>query len=919
MLTLSLSFACIRATLPAPRVKGSLKLDSPWEEDIDEDGNQNYVLKAVVDQEQEGVGSHPTDDDFEWVPIGADVIQATEEAVNKILINLRLEGRSVKLSFHSLAPEWDQSFTNELLNMCETINIERADTTFTKMVKDVEIPQYYEPTLRDEKRYFLLESQMNMMVEVSSGESSPEVAAFVESRYDKNLLRHMYTEPKLTYGLRRAALLLFHNLYLTLPDLVPDGNRPHLIYMWDGGEEPNHGKYNFVKMQKTADSFHSWLVGGGDASDDGKEAPTFTHDLKGFMLEINHLVEKKLPWNGMNSSKRVPFHQKQAEFVLAALHVAKFLAEVRYYSQAENEGKANELKDMLENCVLIHAVGAVKTTSSRAKDAARNRMIEQTLLTTLELVELLTLVKIERDTVGFFMSDYRYFYHMSYETPDETNPIVLSGDHDQSIIQALAATQCTPQDKAKKFRLALREKCPHLTQATPIDNFDGRQIEAEHDKVQEYLRHVFRKFTDTNLRHLEEELLELGRTAPASVSLKAIDLVISLRSRQQSFFQTIKESIVIVRDKTQVRWDDIRSKGQQLFQLVHFSMMDARCAANVKDIVIMIHAYIMERESTEENSRLYIERDYQEICYKEGIVNLLLTILKHDLDDDQLDNDGKAKEPTESQKMLIECLRLLKTLATDYEPVQEIMLHEMVTLLSYKNCLGPLVAANLVLALIPVAESPHFQARMREAQVVALVARMLELYERKFYVAEFLDLLQTIAQGHSAVVEMSVIRENQLTIVTQLMKGGTLSSDLLGKPDLISSWGGFDDANSIRIHDDAPKGATAISVKGSCRGFDASVPGILIGDKHDDDDDDATSTQELHMILKTESNSKDGLTKITLKRPLKFAHSGGTVVVKPSPCQIDAPIRTRSELSPGAVQFEMEVSSEVFGEYSRIV
>lgn len=66
----------------------------------------------------------------------------------------------------------------------------------------------------------------------------------------------------------------------------------------------------------------------------------------------------------------------------------------------------------------------------------------------------------------------------------------------------------------------------------------------------------------------------------------------------------------------------------------------------------------------------------------------------------------------------------------------------------YKNCLGPLVAANLALALIPVAESARCQADITNVHVEAVVSRMLALYEKKFYVAEFLDLLQMIARDH---------------------------------------------------------------------------------------------------------------------------------------------------------------------------
>ena len=73
----------------------------------------------------------------------------------------------------------------------------------------------------------------------------------------------------------------------------------------------------------------------------------------------------------MNSSKRVPFHQKHGEFVHDTLQTAKFLISVRYYSQEENEHKVTELTELLINDVLDYAVGAVKYKSTRAKDEQR--------------------------------------------------------------------------------------------------------------------------------------------------------------------------------------------------------------------------------------------------------------------------------------------------------------------------------------------------------------------------------------------------------------------------------------------------------------------------------------------------------------------------------------------------------------------
>ena len=245
------------------------------------------------------------------------------------------------------------------------------------------------------------------------------------------------------------------------------------------------------------------------------------------------------------------------------------------------------------------------------------------------------------------------------------------------------------------------------------------------------------------------------------------------------------------------------------------------------------------------------------------------------------------------------------------------MLNEMISMLGYKNTLGPLVSANLVLALLPVAENPIMQAKMRSWHVVPLVNRMLDLYEKNFFVAEFLDLLQAIAIDRDDAIDRTVIKENQLTIVTHLMKGdGTLSSDLLGKPERISSWGGFDEVDSSRLHDDARQGTSVIILKTSSilSPMTESGVGIVVGDKVEEYDEvtktaKTVTKQELHMIRGTSQyTDQDGveLTKITLKKDLKYAHESGTVVVKPSLSQVTSPVQTRSELEKGMVTLKCE-------------
>merc|ERR1719272_2131718 len=106
--------------------------------------------------------------------------------------------------------------------------------------------------------------------------------------------------------------------------------------------------------------------------------------------------------------------------------------------------------------------------------------------------------------------------------------------------------------------------------------------------------------------------------------------------------------------------------------------MDEKCAGQVLEKVVLLKQLLLNKDKV-------IETDFQQLCFKEGIADLLLSIMKHDLDDDQLDNDGTQPEPTVSQQMLIGCLSLLGALAeNEYEPVGRLLLQELVSLLSYK-------------------------------------------------------------------------------------------------------------------------------------------------------------------------------------------------------------------------------------------
>jgi hypothetical protein len=868
--------------------KGELKQESDWELKRDEEDNKFYQSKTNPAKVRM---TDPPDDEFEWDTQGnITATKVQKEFIAKILIVLSEDQSGhVTLDYQKGGEGWP-AHANELTVICEPINDERAVTTFEK---------YFEPTLKDEQRFFLLEAQMNMMAEVSRGRNV-ESKMLVEQHFTKEVLGKVFKDSVLCYGLRTAALQMFHNIHLNVGDIVPDGHRPQLIYRWDGKDRKNIGNEDYVE---SADKIHHWLVGGTSEWLQTTEAlqragtvkrsshaevvtgKSFRADLEGFMKEMAHIVKEQHPWNGMNSSKRVPFHQKQGEFVVCALKVAKFLTLVRYYSRPNNEGKGHALLKVLQTCVLDYAADAVHYKTAMAEDIMRNNLINSVLTLSLELVEQLTYVKIERDAVGFFMTDYRYIYALSYEV-DHHPP--LEELHDTHELKSIAPKQCTESDAKEKWADTTRHPCVRLTHPEinkkkifeSADTDVDAKLENEHKKVEKYLKWLFsRGLPKEDMEGITTVLLNLARFAPASVSMKATNLIVNLQSSQQSFFKTCTDVFVVVKHETARQWDEIRKIGQQLFQLVHNSIMDETCAEEVIKHVEDLKAKLRKSETSPTGKpRSIIETDYQKLCFKEGIAHLMLSILKHDLDDDQLDNDGENDTTTVSQKMLIHCLGLLADLSHNYKPVQEIMLNEMVSLLSYKNCLGPLVAANLVNAYKPVLQNITLQAKITEVHVAALVGRMLALYDKEFYVAEFLDLLFVIAWAHEDVVDLTVVHQNQSTIITQLMKNGTIGKDMLEDTERISSWRGFESHDSARLFGKAEVGATEIKVKGE--GYDERLPGVVIGEKNGDDPE--KWDQELAVIEKHSYDKKTGIATLTLKEGLKKKHGDGSEVVKPS-------------------------------------
>jgi hypothetical protein len=244
------------------------------------------------------------------------------------------------------------------------------------------------------------------------------------------------------------------------------------------------------------------------------------------------------------------------------------------------------------------------------------------------------------------------------------------------------------------------------------------------------------------------------------------------------------QAFIVVADKgaqTVNRWHQIRQEGQLLYYLITNSLMNSECSKLVIGHLEKLRANLI---GTDSQGREHISPEYQELSFKEGIVDMVLSILQQELEEDQLANHA---QPTAGQKMLISALGYLSDMAQDYKPMQEILLHEMSVILQLKNCRGPLVAANVAMALIPVFRIASFQAMVRESHIILLVKLMLNLYEAGYYVAEFLDLLQTIASSHDNEVELSVVYKNQSTIITQLMKDGRIGKDLLENRDRLSN------------------------------------------------------------------------------------------------------------------------------------
>ena len=496
-----------------------LHKDSDWKQCQSAEGKIFYQSKT---DPTKILLEDPDPEEFEWSTEGeAQALKISAEFIAKLLMVLYVKPQTgvVHIGFKQMEEK-------ELPNICESINPERADTTFNKTVNGIAYV-YYEPTLRDEQLYFLLGAQMNMMAEVSQGDYK-ESKMLVKNHYSKGVLSRVFTDPTISYGPRTAPIRLFFNLYTNVGGIVPGGHRPQFIYRWGGEDRVNIGNDEFIPY---ADEVHTWLVGAGASSSglkrqgsvrrasDIKQGPSFKSDLEGFMAGMAHIVANKQPWNGMNSSKRVPFHEKQGMFVVTTLEVARFLTLVRYYNRPNNERKGHELLAILQSCVLKFAFEAVNYKTSMAEDLTRNVLIDRVLTLTLELVELLTFVKIERDAVNFFMLDYRYIYSQSFEL----DQILLDDVHNNEALAALTPQQVTKAKAQTDWGSESRHPCVHLTH--PVKMNDVVQsglpgVRAEHLTVQTYLKWVFSRGLDSEvLKSVTEVLLDLAKSAPARISL----------------------------------------------------------------------------------------------------------------------------------------------------------------------------------------------------------------------------------------------------------------------------------------------------------------------------------------------------------------------------------------------------------------
>ena len=474
------------------RIMIGLKKESPWQRLTDRSGLPYYKNKET-DEVELRAGEFEKEggefeDEFEFSTEGLE--QAKREAkvcVDKILIRLELKTTNngndateeITMDFatpdgHQPRQEWNTDYSTTILSeICEPINEERAVT------KNV----YFEPTLKDDMRFFLLEAQMNLGSEISKGDNE-QSRVLVGNHYSKDVLMKIFKDDELAYGLRTAALKIFHNVHLNIGGIVPDGHRPQYIYRWDAPEErANIGEDIYME---SANQIHEWLVAATvpQTKEQKREARdvkalmketrkssakdpkpqhavrvfSFKADLEQFMEEMENIVISKRPWNGMNSSKRVPFHERQAHFILTTLKVAKFLTLVRFYSAKENQGKGLQLLDVLRSCVLKHATSASKNRRSNSEDVTRNDLIDRVLTLTLELVELLTYIRIERDAVEFFVTDYRFIYAQAFELQAQKLP----ESHKHPTLLNIIPKQCT-EANALTWDAKTNHQVLHLT------------------------------------------------------------------------------------------------------------------------------------------------------------------------------------------------------------------------------------------------------------------------------------------------------------------------------------------------------------------------------------------------------------------------------------------------------------------------
>ena len=656
-----------------------------------------------------------------------------------------------------------------LRSICDVIPEARSNTKL----------KYREPKISatTEEYFWLFTSQMELVRDVCHGIAlNTDALLGWSAQYPQKVLPDIFEDDQLPHSLRLASLQLYFTLFMVQPETVANRGRVGLVHRWrnlQNGRPGGGSKSGAVNAGGAISQFHEWLV----RETGGR------HEITGFIEEMVRLVTQTGTWNGVHSSGRISFHQHHARFVLSLLRAVKYVVLTGHYNAVDKKQDLVAILHTINSCILSRAA-RLQPERMSPRNTIRDDCIGEVLCAALEIVSIVTTsfrCGINTDSV---LNDYVYMYARRWEGKDARGKVTVLKDR-----QRLVKSDVKILDRL--FEIAeLTDPTANKVELTD-SRLDEYGASWKHTKAQEavksYLMATFfgsdKKATEYR-NEVAEICFNLGGSPNHKVNRMATNLLVGINSLQSTFFGTAKR-LLIITDTTSDDWlQRIQRQHVRLIRQTTGAHMDRYAAGEISKICAKL-----DQIMTEDGNHTAAAQ----ICFKEGVATTLLSVFRLQLPAEDATN--KQNDPMYDEEvnvpivgMLVHILKTFNLMSSnDYREMQAFLFQELPPLLNHKVATSPVIAAHVAAALNPAMRNPFFQSRVRESHIELFTSVMFSFYDRNYYLAEFLDLLESIgslARSDDENASASAVALNQKLIIAALMKHPDIGNEMLNPQEL---------------------------------------------------------------------------------------------------------------------------------------